>query len=98
MNNKRWYDIDPVVSAAVAAMEKEPEDVQVRCADFIIRKLKDFDIDFDISLDDQYDYIMRRWYDKNIKVSHAMEYLKHSPEQIRRELALEIIDLLKPLD
>jgi hypothetical protein len=92
---KRWYDVDPAVSAAIKAMEDAPEKVQVWCADFVIDKLKDFDFDIKMSLDDQYEYILRRWYDKNVKVSHAMEYLKNAPEQIRKQLALEIIEFVK---
>ncbi len=92
---KRWYDVDPTVSRAIATLEKMSEDMQVRCADYIIGKLKDFDFDIEMSLDDQYNYIMRRWYDKNVKVSHAMEYLKKAPVEIRRQLALEIINYLK---
>ena len=56
-------------------------------------KLKD--MDFEMSLDEQYNYIMRRWYDKNIRVSHAMEYLKHAPEEIQRQLALDIIEYIE---
>lgn|SRR5574344_1339681 len=93
MNNKRWYDIDPVVSSAVAKWENAQEDVQTICAEYIIDKLKD--IDFKMSLEEQYNYIMRRWYDKNIKVSHAMEYLRHSPENLRRELALDILEYIE---
>ena len=63
---------------------------QVVCAEYVIDKLKD--IDFEMSLDEQYNYILRRWYDKNIKVSHAMEYLKHAPDEIRTQLALDIIE------
>ena len=92
---KRWYDVDPTVSRAVKVLEEMSEDMQVRCADHIISKLKEFDFDIEMSLDDQYDYIMRRWYDKNVKVSHAMEYLKKAPAAVRRELALEIINYLK---
>lgn len=92
---KRWYDVDPTVSKAIATLEKMSEDMQVRCADHIISKLKDFDFDIEMSLDDQYNYIMRRWYDKNVKVSHAMEYLKKAPDDIRKQLALEIINYLK---
>lgn len=92
---KRWYDIDPTVSRAVAVLEKAEEYIQVRCADFIIDKLKDIEFDIELSLDDQYNYIMRRWYDKNIKVSHAMEYLRSAPIDIRKQLALEIIDFIK---
>ena len=95
---KRWYDIDPTVSSAVAELEKAEEYIQVRCADYIIDRLKDIDFNIEMSLDDQYNYIMRRWYDKNIKVSHAMEYLKNCPIDIRKELALEIIDFIKEIE
>lgn len=87
---KRWYDIDPVVSRATSMLEQADEELQVVCAEYIIDRLKD--MDFEMSLDEQFNYIMRRWYDKNIKVSHAMEYLKHAPDEIRRELALDIIE------
>ncbi len=87
---KRWYDIDPVVSRATEMLEKSDEELQIVCAEYVIDRLKDYD--FEMSLDDQFNYIMRRWYDKNIKVSHAMEYLKHAPEELRRELALDIIE------
>lgn len=93
MNKKRWYDIDPVVSRAVAVWETAPEDLQVICAEYVMDKLKD--IDFKMSLEEQYDYILRRWYDKNIKVSHAMEYLRLAPEDLRRELALDIVEYIE---
>ena len=92
---KRWYDIDPALSVAIMEFEKAEDYIQLRCADFIIDKLKDFDFKVEMSLDYQYNYIMRRWYDKNIKVSHAMEYLKNSPEEVRRQLALEILEFIK---
>lgn len=91
-NRKRWYDIDPVVSVAVSKMESAPESVQIVCAEYILDKLKD--IEFDMSLDEQYNYIMRRWYDKNIKVSHAMEYLKHAPDEIKHQIALDITEYI----
>ena len=93
---KRWYDLDVTVSSAVAMMEKADENIQVRCAEYIIDQLKD--IDFEMSLEDQYNYIMRRWYDKNIKVSHAMEYLKNAPESMRKQLALDIVEYLQQVE
>ena len=93
MEQKRWYDVDPVVSRAVAMLEKADEELQIICAEYVIDKLKD--IDFKMSLEEQYDYILRRWYDKNIKVSHAMEYLKLAPDEIRRELSLDIIEYIE---
>ena len=33
---KRWYDADSVVSRAINELEKSSEEIQVRCADYII--------------------------------------------------------------
>lgn len=93
---KRWYDLDVTVSKAVAMWEKADEEIQIRCADYVIDMLKDVDIQ--MSLEDQYNYIMRRWYDKNIRVSHAMEYLKLSPDDIKKQLALDIIEYLNQVE
>jgi hypothetical protein len=93
---KRWYDADVAVSRAINELEKQSEDIQVRCADFIIDLLKDVELE-KLSLEDQYNYIMRRWYDKNIKVSHAIEYLRLSPKEVRRDVALKVLDYLKEL-
>ncbi|MBD5401697.1 hypothetical protein HDR58_02690 [bacterium] len=93
---KRWYDADSVVSRAINELEHSTEEIQVRCADYIIDLLKDVDLE-EMSLEDQYNYIMRRWYDKNVKVSHAIEYLRLSPEEVRRETALKVLKYLKEL-
>ena len=93
---KRWYDADSVVSRAINELEKSSEEIQVRCADYIIDLLKDVELE-ELSLDDQYNYIMRRWYDKNVKVSHAIEYLRLSPNDVRRETALKVVKYLKEI-
>ncbi len=93
---KRWYDADSVVSRAINELEKSSEENQIKCADFIIDLLKDVELE-QLSLEDQYNYIMRRWYDKNVKVSHAIEYLRLSPVEVRRETALKVLKYLKEL-
>lgn len=93
---KRWYDADAVVSKAIHDLEKAPEEIQVRCADYIIELLKDVDLK-ELSLEDQYNYILKRWYDKNIKVSHAIEYLRLAPDDVRRETALKVVKYLKEI-
>ena len=93
---KRWYDADAVVSRAINEIEKQNENNQVRCAEYIINLLKDVELE-QLSLEDQYNYILRRWYDKNIKVSHAIEYLRLSPKDVRRQTALKVLDYLKEL-
>lgn len=93
---KRWYDADIAVSRAISELEQSSENIQVRCAEFIIDLLKDIELE-QLSLEEQYNYILRRWYDKNIKVSHAIEYLRLAPKDIRRETALKVLDYLKEL-
>jgi hypothetical protein len=93
---KRWYDADAIVSRAINELEKAPEDIQVRCAEYIIDLLKDVEL-IQLSLEDQYNYLMQRWYDKNIKVSHAVEYLRLSPVELRRETALKVVHFLKDI-
>lgn len=90
---KRWYDVEPVLSRAIYLLEQADEELQIICAEYVIDQLKD--INFEMSLDEQYDYILRRWYDKNIKVSHAMEYLKKAPDELRTKLALDIIEYIE---
>ena len=93
---QRWYDADPVLSRAIAVWEKADENIQTICAEYVLDKLKD--INFEMSLDEQYEYILRRWYDKNVKVSHAMEYIKHAPDELRHELALDIVEYIDKIE
>ena len=93
---KRWYDADAVVSKVINDLEKSNENVQVQCAEYIINLMKDVELK-ELTLDDQFNYIMRRWYDKNIKVSHAIEYLRLCPDDIRRETALKVQKYLKEI-
>ena len=96
LKKQRWYDINPTLSKAIALWEKSDEEVQTICAEYVLDKLKD--IDFKMSLDEQYNYILRRWYDKNVKVSHAMEYIKQAPEDLRHSLALDIIEYIEKIE
>lgn len=93
---KRWYDADVAVSRAINELEQASPNNQVRCAEFIIDLLKDVELE-ELNLEEQYNYILRRWYDKNIKVSHAIEYMRLAPKDIRRETALKVLDYLKEL-
>ena len=96
MNNKRWYDIDPTVSLAVSLMRNANIMSQYKCADLIVKKSKDYGIDLsDNILTDAFNYVLRRWYDTDQKIAEAFEYLKSLPEDLQKETALEIINLLQ---
>ena len=48
---QRWYDADAAVSRAINELEKSSEEIQIRCADYIIDLLKDVELE-KLSLED----------------------------------------------
>ena len=94
--NKRWYDIDPTVSLAVSLMRNANIMTQYKCADFIVAKSKENGVDLSENiLTDAFNYVLRRWYDTDQKIAEAFEYLKLLPDDIQKEVALELINLLQ---
>ena len=97
--NKRWYDIDPTVSLAVSLMRNANVMTQYKCADFIVKKSKENGIDLaENILTDAFNYVLRRWYDTDQKISESFEYLKLMPKKKKKETALELINLLQEED
>ena len=93
---KRWYDIDPTVSLAVSLMRNANIMAQYKCADLIIKTSKDNGIDLSENvLTDAFTYVLRRWYDTDQKIAESFEYLKLLPEEIQKEVALQLINLLQ---
>ena len=94
--NKRWYDIDPTVSLAVSLMRNANIMTQYKCADLIVKKSKDNGVNLaDNILADAFSYVLRRWYDTDQKIAESFEYLKSLPEELQKEVALELINLLQ---
>ena len=94
--NKRWYDIDPTVSLAISLMRNAKILSQYKCADLIVKKSKDYGIDLSENIiTDAFNYVLRRWYDTDQKIAEAFEYLKLLPDDIQKETALELIELLQ---
>lgn len=93
---KRWYDVDPTVSLAVSLMRNANIMTQYKCADLIVKKSKDNGVDLaDNILADAFSYVLRRWYDTDQKIAEAFEYLKSLPEELQKEVALDLINLLQ---
>ena len=94
--NKRWYDIDPTVSLAVSLMRNANIISQYKCADLIIKKSKENGADLSENIiTDAFNYVLRRWYDTDQKIAESFEYLKLMPEELQKEVALELIGLLQ---
>lgn len=93
---KRWYDIDPTVSLAVSLMRNANIMTQYKCADLIVKKSKDNGVDLaDNILADAFSYVLRRWYDTDQKIAESFEYLKSLPEELQKDVALDLINLLQ---
>ena len=93
---KRWYDVDPTVSLAVSLMRNANIMTQYKCADLIVKKSKDNGVNLaDNILADASSYVLRRWYDTDQKIAESFEYLKSLPEELQKEVALELINLLQ---
>lgn len=94
--HKRWYDIDPTVSLAVSLMRNANEQTQVKCAEYIIDYAKDKNVALkSSSLNDAFNYILKRWYDQDKTISEAFEYFEVAPQEIQKEISLEVINLLQ---
>ena len=97
--NKRWYDIDPTVSLAVSLMRNANILTQYKCADLIIQTSKNNGIDHSENiLADAFNYVLRRWYDTDQKIAESFEYLKLMPDDVQKETALELINLLQRVE
>jgi hypothetical protein len=95
----RWYELTPDVCIVISKIECAKEEDRTRYAKLILSELRmaGYEPNRQIYLDRIRSYDMRRWYDKNIKVSHAIEYLRLSPKELRRETALKVLDYLEEL-
>jgi len=94
--HKRWYDVDPTVSLAVSLMRNSSEQIQIKCADSIIEYATQRGVTLQSNtLNDAFNYILRRWYDKDEKVSQAFEYFQVAPVEVQKEISLEIISFLQ---
>lgn len=94
--HKRWYDVDPTVSLAVSLIRNTNETTQLKCADFIIDYAKKNSVQLPSnSLNDAFNYILRRWYDKDKKIAESFEYFEAAPIEVQKEISLEVINFLQ---
>lgn len=94
--HKRWYDVDPTVSLAVSLIRNSDDETQVKCAEFIIDYAKDRGVKIKgNTLNDAFNYILRRWYDKNTLIAKAFDYFECASLDIKKELALDVINFLQ---
>jgi hypothetical protein len=92
--DKRWYDKDPTLSLAVSLIKNESAARQSACAQMIIDTAVNSGVKKSNTLIDAFNYVLR-WYDADEKITDAFDYLKAAAEDIRKEIAIEIIEYLQ---
>lgn len=92
---QRWYDKDPTVSLAISLLKNTNEETKRLCAEEIIKEVEEKGIKLPTGLISRINSTFQRWYDEDSSLSKAMEYLRLSPPELRKGIAIEIIELLE---
>ena len=91
----RWYDGEPTLGLAVSLLRSAVTEVRTGCASFVIERAKAKDVQINTSLMDLLEFTFKRWYDEDPQLMEAMEYIRNSSPEVRKELALDIIEYLQ---
>jgi len=102
--HRRWYDKDPVLSQAIATLEKSDDETQIKVALNLIKIIIEHNIE-----DEQYEAVediinavgsglddnrKGRWYDIDSTVRTAMNMLQNCPEATQRIIAKEMAKMV----
>ena len=96
--HQRWYDLDPTVSLAVSLIRNANDSFRGQCAQMIVEQAKDFGVKLDGDIFSNFNYVLKRWYDEDKVLSEALEYLKNSPEELKREISYKVIEYLEKME
>ncbi|MCQ2789420.1 MAG: hypothetical protein MJ229_03470 [bacterium] len=94
--HKRWYDVDSTISLAVSLIRNAETPLQEKCADYIINYAQEKGLQLkNNTLNDTFNYILRRWYEQDEHIAQAFEYFENAPLDLQKEIALEVINILQ---
>ena len=61
----------------------------------IIMTTKDLGVVLPDDIFSNFNYVLKRWYDEDKHLSEALEYLKNSPDELKKEISFKIIEFLE---
>jgi len=94
MEQRRWYDRDPILSEALELLRLSPEKTKEEAANFMIQLQEQVAADV---IDRVYDIMQtyqgkgNRWYDNDPVVMKGIELLREAPPKIQRVAALKLL-------
>jgi len=98
IQQRRWYDKDPVLKEALELLRLAPGDKKDAAAEFVIQLQEQVAADV---IDKIYDIMCeyhgkgRRWYDNDPMVIKAIELLRVAPKKTQKEAALKLLTALE---
>lgn len=104
-NNKtfqRWYDEDKILSKCILMLESAKDTIKHQTATFLMDKIITQPPYVDMLSHEIFDMVtsesrQRRWYDFDEVMKILMELLRHSSNEIRREIAVAAITFMEDL-
>ncbi len=98
IQQRRWYDKDPVLKEALELLRLAPGDKKDAAAEFVIQLQEQVAADV---IDKIYDIMCeyhgkgKRWYDNDPMVIKAIELLRVAPKKTQKEAALKLLTALE---
>ncbi|GEM_PF-978637 len=104
MNNRRWYDRDPILSKAMRILETSDDRFQIQVALNLIKVIIEHNIDSSAfnTIEDILSGIeegrcekgSERWYDIDLTIKTAVQMLENCPEEMQSKIARNIAELI----
>ena len=94
MDNRRWYDKDPILKEALELLKLSPSETKDAAAEFILQlqtQVATEVIEHVYDMMEQYQGKGNRWYDSDPVIMKAVELLRLAPPKTQREAALKIL-------
>ena len=94
MENRRWYDKDPILKEALELLKLSPAKTKDEAAEFILQlqtQVASEVLDHVYDMMGKYQGKGNRWYDSDPVIMKAIELLRLAPAKTQREAALKIL-------
>ena len=94
MDERRWYDKDPILKEALELLKLSCDETKSSAAEFILQLQEQVAgevIEHVYSIMNEYEGKGNRWYDKDPVVMKAMELLRVAPKKTQRKAALKLL-------
>lgn len=94
MDNRRWYDKDPILREALELLKLSAGDTKNSAAEFILQLQEQVAgevIEHVYEIMTEYEGKGNRWYDKDPVVMKAIELLRVAPKKTQRKAALKLL-------